>query len=214
MTQAFTQDKRILVVDDIQSDRMLLEKILSNAGFTVQTADDGAACIACLEASPPDLIFLDINMTPVDGYMLCAQIKDSEHRDIPVIFISANTDAINKVQAFNSGGMDYITKPYQSEEVVARATVHIENHSLQQELRNSIEQLERALGEVKQLKGLLPICASCKNVRDDQGYWNSIESYVAARSDAEFSHALCPSCVESLYPQLDLGRSLGSASEE
>ena len=68
--------------------------------------------------------------------------------------------------------------------------------------RGSVEELQKALGEVKQLSGILPICASCKKIRDDAGYWKQIESYITSHSDAQFSHGICPECVKKLYPGL------------
>ena len=205
MKHEFDQQQHILIVDDIQSDRMLLEKILNNAGHAVLSAENGSQALDMAREHEPDLFLLDISMTPMDGYELCKHLKEeSELANIPVIFISAKTETFDKVKAFQTGGVDYITKPYQSEEVIARANVHLRIHELQDRLRISVEQLEKALNEVKQLKGLLPICASCKNIRDDQGYWNSIESYIMEYSEVEFSHALCPKCIESLYPDLSI----------
>ena len=73
-----------------------------------------------------------------------------------------------------------------------------------EQLDHKNRELQRALGEVKTLRGLLPICASCKNIRDDKGYWNKIEFYIADRSEAEFSHSICPDCAQKLYPDLDI----------
>ena len=205
MSRETKQIKSVLIVDDIQSDRMFLERILQNENFTVYTADEGATCLDMAKEKRPSLILLDINMSPMDGYTLCTHIKeDPQLSSIPVIFISSNSETFDKVRGFKCGGVDYITKPLQSEDVIARATVHIQIHHLQTQLQNSIEQLELALSEVKQLKGLLPICAGCKNIRDDKGYWNSIESYIMKHSEAEFSHALCPGCMKSLYSQLEI----------
>ena len=79
-----------------------------------------------------------------------------------------------------------------------------EKEAAEQERNRYVEELQEALKEVKQLSGMLPICASCKKIRDDKGYWNQIESYIGAHSEAKFSHGICPDCVKKLYPELDL----------
>ena len=79
-----------------------------------------------------------------------------------------------------------------------------EKEEAEQERNQYVEELQEALKEVKQLSGMLPICASCKKIRDDKGYWNQIESYIGAHSEAKFSHGICPDCVKKLYPELDL----------
>ncbi|HBI14451.1 MAG TPA: hypothetical protein DDY20_02870 [Desulfobulbaceae bacterium] len=83
-------------------------------------------------------------------------------------------------------------------------SINIESERLKKELENTIEQLETTLSEVKTLTGLLPICASCKKIRDDKGYWNQIESYIKERSEVDFSHSICPECVDKLYSEYDI----------
>lgn len=83
-------------------------------------------------------------------------------------------------------------------------TKNIESERLKKKLEKNIEKLEISLTEVKTLAGMLPICASCKKIRDDSGYWNQIESYIKERSDANFSHSICPECADKLYPEYDL----------
>jgi len=124
-----------------------------------------------------------------------------------------------------AGGVDYITKPFQADEVLARIKTHLSLTALQKELENKnlilqdeieerkqieleheklIEELQSALTEVKTLRGFLPICANCKNIRNDEGYWEQIEVYIKDRSDVDFSHSICPDCVAKLYPDLDI----------
>ena len=112
------------------------------------------------------------------------------------------TAQTNKVKAFSAGGVDYITKPFKIEEVLARVNTHINLHSLQRCLEKKNIELQKALDEVKQLRGFLPICASCKNIRDDQGYWTQIELYIREHSEVEFTHSICPDCTTKLYPEL------------
>jgi len=110
------------------------------------------------------------------------------------------------VKAFSEGGVDYITKPFQITEVLARVTTHISLHSLQKCLEKKNTDLQKAIEEVKQLRGFLPICSSCKSIRDDQGYWERIETYISNHSEATFTHGICPDCATKLYPEFVLNK--------
>ncbi len=198
-----TPEATILVVDDTPANLHLLRQIMGARGLTVRCAPDGARAVKYARSNPPDLILLDIKMPGMDGFEVMQALQaDDITRQIPVIFLSALHDVIDKVKALSLGGIDYITKPFQEEEVLARIQVHLRLRSLQRSLEEKNAQLEEALSKVKQLTGLLPICAHCKKIRDDQGYWHQIEIYIREHSEAEFSHALCPRCVKVLYPDL------------
>ena len=107
----------------------------------------------------------------------------------------------DKVRGFKVGGVDFITKPFQVEEVLARIDTHLTLRRLQVEREKKNKALEAALAEIKALQGLIPICSNCKNVRDDEGYWKQIELYIQEHSEATFSHSLCPDCIKLLYPE-------------
>jgi hypothetical protein len=99
---------------------------------------------------------------------------------------------------FNSES--YITKPIRMERVSARIKTHLALRRLQQELQQKNAQLEEALANIKTLNGYLPICANCKKIRDDEGYWQQVEVYVRHHTDVQFSHGICPECMAQLYP--------------
>lgn len=198
--EAGTKDN-ILVVDDTPENLRLLTTSLTEAGYRVRPVPSGSMAIAGARRYPPDLILLDIRMPGMDGFEVCAELKADEGlRDVPVIFISALDDTLDKVQAFGVGGVDYVTKPFQFEEVLARVETHLTIRRLQKERDEVIANLEDALAEVKRLSGLLPICSACRRVRDDHGYWKQVETYISERSEATFSHGICPECLERLYP--------------
>ncbi len=116
----------ILVVDDVPDNLRLLSAMLTNEGYEVRCVISGTAALMGIQAEPPDLILLDIMLPEIDGYQICQQLKMHERtRDIPVIFISALDDAWDKVRAFTVGGVDYITKPFQVVEVLARINTHL-----------------------------------------------------------------------------------------
>ena len=136
----------ILVVDDTPANLTLLTQLLSEQGYKVRVAPIGKMVLRSVKSNPPALILLDIQMPGMDGYQVCEQLKaDPEACDIPVIFISALDESIDKVKAFNVGGVDYITKPFQSVEVLARVENQLRLRSLQLQLIEQNTQLEQEI---------------------------------------------------------------------
>ena len=129
----------ILVVDDIPANLELLAGMLTERGYRVQSAPSGELALRGAAASPPDLVMLDVNMPEMDGYEVCRRLKSDERlRDIPVLFISALTEPLDKVRAFQSGGVDFVTKPFNFEEVEARVRTHLELRRQRRELAASL----------------------------------------------------------------------------
>lgn len=187
---------RILIVDDQPENIRMLMEVLKDAYATIPATNGEAALKKALGEPPPDLILLDILMPGIDGYEVCRRLKSqSQTHDIPVIFITAISEVMDAAKAFDVGAVDYVTKPFNPVTIKARIQTHVQ-HS------RTMKDLQDALARVKQLSGLLPICSHCKKVRDDQGYWNQIESYIDAHSEARFSHGICPDCIKKLYPKL------------
>ncbi|GAB4294118.1 MAG: hypothetical protein Fur0025_30610 [Oscillatoriaceae cyanobacterium] len=140
----------ILVVDDTPDNVRLLAAILTERGYEVRKALNGARAIAAVEAALPDLILLDITMPEMNGYQVCEHLKaDVKTRDVPVIFISALDDVIDKQKAFDVGGSDYIVKPFQGAEVILRIENQLKLRSLQANLADKNLALERSLSELK-----------------------------------------------------------------
>jgi len=138
----------ILIVDDTPDNLRLLSTMLSEQGYKVRSAISGQIALMGVKAWPPDLILLDINMPNMNGYEVCSYLKAMEEtRQIPVIFISALGEILDKVQAFNAGGVDYITKPFQVEEVLARIKTHLTICHLQKELCEQNMRLKKEVSE-------------------------------------------------------------------
>ena len=134
----------ILVVDDTPANLNVLSEMLREHGYRVRPVPSGALALKAATAQPPDLILLDVNMPEMDGYEVCAQLKGSETlNEIPVIFISALNETVDKVKAFRVGGLDYITKPFQFEEVEARVNTHLKLSWQQAELEQSYAKLRQ-----------------------------------------------------------------------
>ena len=134
----------ILVVDDVPANLTLLAGMLKEKGHRVRPVPSGKLALKAVEHEPPDLILLDINMPEMDGFEVCRRLKqDVRFRDIPIIFISALTETLDKVKAFGSGGVDYVTKPFQFEEVEARVETHLKLRRYQAHLEELVkEQVE------------------------------------------------------------------------
>ena len=133
----------ILIVDDALPNLRLLSRMLKNNNYQVRGISNSAMVTTVVNAEPPDLILLDISMPGQNGYEVCRSLKaDEKSQDIPVIFISALDDVLDKVQAFSVGGVDYITKPFQVEEVLARVETHLTIRILQKQLKTQVEDLQ------------------------------------------------------------------------
>jgi sigma-B regulation protein RsbU (phosphoserine phosphatase) len=205
----------ILIVDDSPDQHLLLRSLLTKAGHgDILAAESAKAAFATLNldgsdlTTPIDLILMDVLMPELDGVAACRQVKSRVHlRDIPVIMVTAKNDLSNLKEAFAAGAMDYINKPVNTVELLARVSSALAlKHEMdcrkerESELQRSNAELQRALKEVKVLRGLIPICASCKKIRNDGGFWQQLEEYLCDHSEAEFSHGLCQPCVKKLYP--------------
>ncbi len=135
----------ILVVDDTRDNLRLLSGILTEYGYQVRPVSDGHKALSAARAKPPDLILLDIMMPGMDGYEVCEHLKaDERTQDVPIIFISALNETFDKVKAFSLGGVDYITKPFQTEEVLARVKTHVNLRRIQKSLETEIVERKRA----------------------------------------------------------------------
>jgi PAS domain S-box-containing protein len=131
----------ILIVDDVPQNLNLLNHILTRAGFSVRVAGDGSTALDAVRETLPDLILLDIRMPVLDGFEVCRFIKsDDTTKDVPVIFISGLQDAADKVKGFNAGGVDYITKPFDQADVLARVRIHLDLHGLRKNLETQVTQ--------------------------------------------------------------------------
>lgn len=145
----------IMVVDDTPANLQVLMELLKNSGYKVRPIPKGKLALQAAKNSPPDLILLDINMPEMNGYEVCEKLKaDPLLAEIPVIFISALDETQDKVKAFERGGVDYITKPFQFQEVLARVQTHLKLNQLQQEMGQKNLILSHQLQELQRLEGL------------------------------------------------------------
>lgn len=190
----------ILVVDDTLDSLRFLKLLLEKKGYRVRATSKGQHALQSVAAKLPDLILLDVKMPEMDGFEVCRHLKTDEYsRDVPVIFISALHDTLDKVKGFRAGAVDYITKPLEPEEVFARVEIHLALRALQKRLEDRNIQLQKAMDELKVLRGVFPICAHCKKIRNTDGAWEQVEQYIREHSEADFSHGICEECADKHY---------------
>src|SRR5438876_2173079 len=202
----------ILVVDDSLATRSVLQMILEDAGYQkillVESAHEAFQCLGLAHSIAPagdigdiEVVLMDIKMPDMDGVEACRRIKaDSRYQDLPIVMVTALTEAGYLQSAFAAGAADYVTKPIERLELLTRmrSTVKLKHEMDRRRARE--RELEQALKEIKVLRGILPICARCKRIRDENGQWFSVESYIKGHSEADFSHLICPECLDRHFP--------------
>lgn len=192
----------ILIVDDEPGNIEILSESLGSS-YEILFATSGKEALQIAKHQMPDMIILDIIMPVMNGYEVLQDLKlNQSFNEIPVIFITALTQADQEARGLALGAVDYISKPFNTDIVKLRVKTQMELKLQRDILKQRNEELRKALAKIKTLSGLLPICASCKKIRDDQGYWTQLESYISEHSEAEFTHGCCPECMKKLYPEL------------
>ena len=197
---------KILVAEDQAVSRHILAANLHKWGYDVTAVEDGTRAWEALQAEDaPQLVILDWLMPGMDGIEICRQLRQRpQTRPIYLILLTARRGQEDKIHGLQAGADDYITKPFNGEELRARVQVGIRVLELQGALAQRVRELEEALSSVKTLQGLLPICSYCKKIRDDRNYWQQVEGYISDHSEAQFSHGICPDCyVRFVQPELD-----------
>ena len=190
---------KILIAEDDEVSRRLLQKSLLRWGYEVVTTENGRDAWSILQRDDaPRLAILDWMMPEMDGTEVCRRIRQSQTSAPPyIILLTAKSSKADIVEGLVAGANDYITKPFDRGELLARVRVGVTVLELQQSLAERVTDLEEALAQVRVLQGILPICSYCKQVRDDKNYWQSVERYVSVHSEAKFSHGICPQCYEA-----------------
>ncbi len=216
------QTYQILIVDDEQENLKSIVQFIEEMDlpYELYQALNGKTALEIALAKLPDLIISDWDMPQMDGLELVKSLKANElTREIPVImFTGVMTTFEHLEMALDAGAIEYIRKPLNQVELLARVRTVLQlSDSFKMiveqkktlmdkngELRKKQAELQEAFSNIKILAGLLPICANCKKIRDDKGYYQQIEHYITDHSEAEFTHGICPDCAQNLYPDIDL----------
>ena len=197
---------RILIAEDDPVSRYVLEAMLKNWAYDLVVTATGLEAWEALQAEDaPQLAVLDWMMPGMDGVDVCRNLRSTmPTKPVYIILLTAKAEKNNIVEGLEAGANDYVIKPFAREELRARVAVGARVIDLQNDLALRVKEAQDALSQVKQLQGILPICSHCKMVRDDSNYWQQVESYVSAHSEAQFSHSICPDCYEKVVkPEIE-----------
>lgn len=191
---------KILVVEDEANVAQVMRARLESYGYHVcGVVTSGQDAIEAAQRLNPDIILMDIKIEgSMDGIESARQIHS--RIEVPIIFLSSYTDETLLERARSAEPFGYIIKPYEGPQLFVSVEMALYKHRMEQERRKLVSELKGALSRVKKLSGPLPICSSCKKIRDDNGYWNRVETYIQKHSDTEFTHGICPECAQKLYP--------------
>ena len=196
------QSARILIIEDEAIVAADLEDRLKNLGYTViGTVSSGREGLEVAASEKPDIVLSDIMIQgDMDGAQTAVYLR--KNHNIPVIFLSAYSSDSVLERAKISAPFGYLLKPFEERELQITIEMGLYKHKMEQEREELVKRLQDALAKVKVLSGLMPICSSCKKIRDDRGYWSAVETFVSENSDLRFSHGFCPDCAKAMYPGL------------
>jgi len=189
---------KILIAEDDLTSRRILEAILAKWNYEVIATSDGLEAWQALQTeNAPPIAIIDWMMPGMDGVDFCRKIRQTQTlTSTYIILLTSKAQQEDVVAGLEAGANDYIRKPFEREELRARIRVGERVVELQTALADRVKMLEEAIVKIKTLQGLLPICSYCKKIRNDQDYWQQIETYVAEHTQAEFTHGICPDCLE------------------
>jgi len=194
----------VLIAEDDPSLHELLSTLIESWGYSVVAATDGEdAWQAMNSETAPRIAILDWLMPRHSGVDVCRKIKNLNLETPPYIILLTSMDSKeNLIEGLQAGADDYVTKPFDANELEARLAVGRRVVELQSTLANRVKELESALEHVKTLQHILPICSHCHSIRNDQESWQQIEQYFYEHADVEFSHGICPVCIKKHYSDL------------
>lgn len=197
----FCQGKRILVVEDnVTVARIIENQIVTIGHISAGVASNGVQAIEMALSQKPDLILMDIEMPELDGIRATEIILDKY--SVPIVILTSHDDYEFVEKACQVGAVAFLKKPPNIGEIQRAILMSLARHQDLLELQRINRELSAALDEIKTLQGIVPICTSCKKIRDDTGYWEKLEVYIQERTGAHLRHGLCPSCAKELYSDL------------
>lgn len=189
---------RVLIADDEPVTCHRLRALVESWGYEVSVTTDGPSTLAALRApDAPGLVLLDWMMPGIGGLQICDDIRHGASSDaMYIIMVTARHTRQDMMAGFDAGVDDFLVKPFDADELRGRLKAGARIVDLQRRLASNVAELTAAMASIKTLNGMLPICGYCKSIRDDSNYWHQLEEYVSEHSQAEFSHGICPSCLE------------------
>ncbi|MEE9567494.1 MAG: response regulator [Desulfobacteria bacterium] len=195
---------KVLLIDDDHDDYVILRDLfleIEVGKFRLEWVETYDAAIERMVRNEYDVCLVDYLLGERNGLELLNEAVKNGCKT-PMILLTGKGAREVDMAAMKAGASDYLDKGEIGPSLLERSIRYaIERKRTLEEQIRLISQLQEALAHVKQLSGLLPMCASCKKIRDDKGYWNQLEAYISDHSEADFSHGICPECVRKLYPE-------------
>ncbi len=194
---------KVLIAEDDPVSKRLLEGSLVSWGYNVVATGNGSSALEILlGADRPMIAILDIVMPEMTGIEVCRALRKASPSILPpyIILLTGINSKADLVKGIEAGANDYLTKPFYRDELRVRVNVGTQTIELQRKLADRVTDLEKALTQLTQLEGMLPICSYCKKIRDDEDNWQNIDVYIAQKTSVEFSHGICPTCYEAEWP--------------
>jgi len=202
---------RLLIVEDEAAHAAAIQRAFESdhAGTRIEVVRTLQEFRNCRDTRPPDLALLDLNLP--DGRAVEVTTNPPEAGSFPILVMTSYGNEQVAVEAIKAGALDYVVKSAEAFATMPRTVdralrewkLLVERRDAAAAQKRLIVQLEEALSRVKTLSGLLPICSSCKRIRDDHGYWSAVESYIQGHTDAQFTHSYCPECTEKYLAKLE-----------
>jgi phosphoserine phosphatase RsbU/P len=196
---------RVVIAEDDRVTGEILSRTLQRWNYETTLVGDGLQAWERLRTgNEPTLAILDWMMPGMDGPDVCRRVRtDLPLANMYLLLVTARESRGDVIAGLDAGADDYVIKPFDPDELRARVAVGARVLGLQQKLAERVTELQAALSNVKQLRGLLPICSYCKRIRGDDQYWQQVEGYIAQHSDAQFSHGICPTCYATVSAEID-----------
>lgn len=196
---------RVLLAEDENVTRRLLEAQMTRFGFEVISVSDGLKAWELLQSpEAPSLVVLDWNMPGLDGPDVCRRIRESGRAGYTyMLLVTARNAKSDVVQGLSAGADDFVSKPVDPDELHARLRTGERIVRLEHALAQQVKELQAAAEHVQELQGMIPICMHCKRIRNQSQIWEKVETYIESHSAAKFSHALCQECLETHYPDTE-----------
>lgn len=195
---------RLVIAEDDRATARSLSGLTSSWGYECEVASDGEAALRMVsDQVVPQILLLDWMLPVLDGPEVCRRIRTMDLKaPIYIILLTSKSARADLVEGLNAGADEYLVKPYDIDELRARLKAGMRILELQDRLSVQVRELEAALANIRNLTGLLPICAYCKSIRDDSNYWHRVEEYVTEHTDVTFSHGICPKCLPKVAEEI------------
>ena len=192
---------KILIIDDEKSSRDSAKRILRKEGYELFFAENGKIGINRMEEIQPDLVILDIFMPIMTGIEVLERLEHKKSDDFSIIVLSGHGTEDSIKNCYKLGVTAFVHKPFTSYELKGLIRNTLDLLIYKRQLKRTIAELNQKIYENKQLKSILPICANCKKIHDDQtDKWDDFDQYIQEHTNSQISHGLCPDCIRKLYP--------------